>query len=125
MNPVSSCRALAAPIAIVVTLALAACGGSGFDQDKVKSVQDQGVALQKKGADLQAQAARLKADVASGKLTQHQADAKLKAATDAITQKAAKVSSAAIDSVKDANIPDAAKKQLDAAQKQLDATTTP
>lgn len=122
MNSIKLVRSLAIPAAVAALLAAGGCGGNGIDDDKAKDIREQGEKITERGAQVQKDAAKLAADVKAGRITQAEADAKLKKRTDAVVDDAKKASGDAIDLVQDADgVPDDAKKALEEAQKQIEA----
>jgi hypothetical protein len=119
MNPLKTIRTIAVPVALAA--AFAGCG-SGADKDDADAIRKQGAEIQQQGAKLQEDAAKLAADVKAGRITQAEADRRLKEQTAALTGKAADAASDAIDVAKDAGISDEAKAALEDAEEQLQKT---
>jgi hypothetical protein len=121
MNTTKLLRSLLVSGALLgATTGFAACGDGGIDKGKLKDVQKQGEALQNDAKKVQADAKQVQADIASGKITAAEGQKKLEAETNAVTDKAKKASSTAIDAVKDNKyLTDEQKQQLKDAETQL------
>jgi DNA gyrase/topoisomerase IV subunit A len=102
-------RASLTGLVVAAALTLAACGDGGTGVSKTESDQ-----LQKQSTELQQKANKTAEDIKSGKVDAEQASKELQA-------DATKLADDSIEAVKDADIPDEAKKQLEDAQKQLEA----
>jgi hypothetical protein len=102
-------RASLTGLVVAAALTIAACGDGGTGVSKTESEQ-----LQKQSTELQQKANKTAEDIKSGKVDAEQASKELQ-------DDATKLAGDSIEAVKDADIPDAAKKQLEDAQKQLEA----
>lgn len=106
-------------IAGAVATGLAACGGDS-DSEKIQKSADH---LQQQGTQLQIDAQKAAQDVKDGTKSSEDAAAEIQAGAEKLTDEAKDTAGDAIDAVKDdANVPDAAKEQLEQAQDQLNAT---
>jgi outer membrane murein-binding lipoprotein Lpp len=124
MNTHKSFRTILSSVAILGASAafIGGCGDGGVDQSKLNDVKKQGQEIQADAKKLTANADQIRADIASGKITAEEGQKQLTAQTDAITAKANKASSTAIDAVKDNKyLSDDDKKQLEDAQAKLNA----
>ena len=102
-------RASLTGLVVAAAVTIAACGDGGAGVSKTESEQ-----LQKQSTELQQKANRAAADMKSGKVDAEQA-------TRELQDEATKLAGDSIEAVKDADIPDEAKKQLEDAQKQIAA----
>jgi hypothetical protein len=102
-------RASLTGLVVAAALTIAACGDGGTGVSKTESEQ-----LQKQSTELQQKANKTAEDIKAGKVDAEQA-------TKALQDDATKLADDSLEAVKDADIPDEAKKQIEAAQKQLDA----
>ena len=102
-------RASLTGLVVAAALTIAACGDGPTGVSKTESEQ-----LQKQSTELQQKANKTAADIKSGKVDAEQA-------TKELQNDATKLADDSIEAVKDANIPDEAKKQLEDAQKQIAA----
>jgi hypothetical protein len=102
-------RASLTGLVVAAALTIAACGDGGTGVSKTESEQ-----LQKQSTELQQKANKTAEDIKAGKVDAEQA-------TKALQDDATKLADDSLEAVKDADIPDEAKKQLEEAQKQLEA----
>ena len=102
-------RASLTGLVVAAALTIAACGDGGTGVSKTESEQ-----LQKQSTELQKKANKTAEDIKAGKVDAEQA-------TKEIQNDATKLAGDSLEAVKDADIPDEAKKQLEEAQKQLEA----
>jgi hypothetical protein len=93
---------------VAASLSLAACGDGGTGVSKIESEN-----LQKQSRELQKKADKTAEDIKSGKVDAEQA-------TKELQEDATKLAGDSLEAVKDADIPDEAKQQLEEAQKQLE-----
>ena len=98
-------RKVLAAVAVVVSLTVVACGGSGIDNDEADKIRDH-------AAEVQRDAQQAAEDVRSGTKDAEQAAKEIESDAKDLTNET-------IDAAKDANLPDEARKQLEAAQEQL------
>ena len=90
---------------VAVSLAVVACGGGGVDQDEAQKIQDH-------AAQVRQDAQKAADEVRAGTKDAEEA-------AKEIQEDANDVANESIDAVKDADIPDEAREQLEAAQKQM------
>jgi hypothetical protein len=102
-------RASLTGLVVAAALTLAACGDGGTGVSKTESEN-----LQKQSTELQHKANKTAEDIKAGNVDAEQA-------TEELQDDATKLADDSIEAVKDADIPDEAKKQLEEAQKQLEA----
>lgn len=100
-------RKLLTAAAVAVSLTVAACGGSGIDNDEAEKIRDH-------AAEVQQDAQKTADEVRNGTKDAEQA-------AKEINEDMNDLANETIDAAKDANLPDEAKEQLEAAQDQLNA----
>jgi DNA polymerase elongation subunit (family B) len=98
-------RKLLAATAVVVSLTVVACGGSGIDNKEAEQIRDHATEVQK-------DAQKTVEEVRNGTKDAEEAAKEIQEDTNDLANET-------IDAAKDANLPDEAKQQLEAAQKQL------
>lgn len=100
-------RKLLTALAVVASITVAACGGSGIDNDEAEQIRDH-------AAEVQQEAQKTAEEVRGGTKDAEQAAKEIEDDMNDLANET-------IDAAKDADIPDEAREQLEAAQAEMNA----